>query len=118
MLLIILENCKSSFLRKAFHREWITLNENNKIITNNGELAETFNIFLSKIIPNLNVDNNLGDNITNPHVTGPVFCAIRKYENHPSILKIKEMMGEKNLSFSFKFINRKKMYDELPKLKP
>ena len=36
---------------------------------------------------------------------------------HPSILKIKKMTGTNNLSFSFKFINRKKIFNELQKLK-
>ena len=51
-----------------------------------------FNTFFSKIVPNLNIDSNLGDNINNPNITDPVFCAIEKYENLPNILKIKEMM--------------------------
>ena len=105
------------FSEKAFHRECITLKERNKTITNNVELAETFNTFFSKIVPNLNIDNNLGDNITKPNITDPVFCAIQKYEKHPSILKIKEMMGKNNLSFSFKFTDRKKIFNELQKLK-
>ena len=88
------------FSEKAFHRECITLKESNKTITNNVELAETFNTFFSKIVPNLNIDNNLGDNITSPNIIDPVFCAIQKYENHPSILKIKEMMGRKTYHFS------------------
>ena len=95
----------------------ITLKERNKTITNNVELDETFNTFFSKIVPSLDIDNNLGDNITNPNITDPVFCAIQKYEKHPSILKIKEMMGTNNLSFSFKFIDRKKIFNELQKLK-
>ena len=85
------------------YRDWIT---------NNEELDEIFNTFFSKIVPNLKIDNNLGDNITNPHITDPVFC-----ENHPSILKIKEMIGKKNLPFFFKFIDRKKVFNELQKLK-
>ena len=105
------------FSEKAFHRECITLKESNKTITNNVELAETFNTFFSKIVPNLNIDNNLGDNITNPNITDPVFCVIQKYEKHPSILKNKEMMGTNKLSFSFKFIDRKKIFNELQKLK-
>ena len=105
------------FSEKTFHREYITLKESNKTITNNVELAETFNTFFSKIVPNLNIDNNLGDNITNSNITDPVFCAIQKYEKHQSILKIKEMMGTNNLSFSFKFIDRKKIFNELQKLK-
>ena len=93
------------FSEKAFHRECITLKESNKTITNNVELAETFNTFFTKIVPNLNIVNNIGDNITNPNITDLVFCAIQKYEKHASILKIKEMMGTSNLSFSFKFID-------------
>ena len=104
-------------LFSAFHRECITLKESNKTITNNVEPAETFNTFFSKIVPNLNIENNLGDNITNPNITGPVFCAIQKYEKHPNILKIKKMMGANNLSFSFKFTDRKKIFNELQKLK-
>ena len=42
------------FPGKVFHRECITLKESNKTITNNVELAETFNTFFSKIVPNLN----------------------------------------------------------------
>ena len=45
-------------------------------VLNDVELAETFNTFFSKIAPNLNVDNNLADNRTNPNITDPVFCAI------------------------------------------
>ena len=85
------------FSEKAFHRECITLKKSNKTITNIVELAETFNTFFSKIVHNLNIDNNLGNNITNLNITDPVFCAIQKYEKHPSILKIKEMMGTNNL---------------------
>ena len=41
--------------KKTFHRERITLKESNKTITNNVELAETYNTFFSKIIHNLNI---------------------------------------------------------------
>ena len=95
----------------------ITLKESNKTITNNAELAETFNTFFSKIVPNLNIDSNLGNNITNANITDPVFCAVQKYEKHPSILKIKEMMGTNNLSFSLKFIDRKKIFKRITKAK-
>ena len=51
---------------KAFHRKCVTLKESKKTIANNEKLAETFNTFFSKIVPNLILDNNLGDNTTNP----------------------------------------------------
>ena len=44
------------FSEKAFHRECITLKKINKTITNNVELAETFNTFFSKILPSLNIN--------------------------------------------------------------
>ena len=87
------------FSEKAFHRECITLKESNKTITNNEETAGTFNTFFSKLVPNLNIENNVRDNLTNSHITDPVFSAIKKYENYPSILKIKEMMGKKIYHF-------------------
>ena len=36
-------------------------------------------------MPNLSVHSNLGNDITNPNITDPVFYAIKNYENHPSI---------------------------------
>ena len=78
------------FSEKAFHRECVTLKESNETITNNAELAETFNTFFSKIVPNLNIDNNLGDNITNPNITDLVFCAIQKYEKTQVFSKLRK----------------------------
>ena len=37
--------------------------------------------------------------------------------NHSSILKIKEIIGKKTLLFSFKFTDRKKIFNELQKVK-
>ena len=70
---------------------------------------EMMRLSFSNIVPNHNSDNNLWDNITNPNIADPVFCGIKKYQNHPSILKIKEMMSKKNLKFFLKFIDRKKL---------
>ena len=66
------------FSEKSFCREYATLKESNQTIRNNEELAETFNTFLSKIVPNFKIDNYLVDNITNPHISDPVFCTFSK----------------------------------------
>ena len=42
---------------------------------------------------------------------------MKKYENHPIILKAEKMMGKENLSFPFKFIDKKKIFNELENLK-
>ena len=105
------------FSENAFHRECVKLKKVIKTITNNVELTERFDTFFSKIVPNLNIDNNHRDSIPNPNITDPVFCEIEMYEKQPSILKIKEMMDTNKLSFSFKSIGRKKIFNELQKLK-
>ena len=44
--------------------------------------------------------------ITNPNIIDPIFYRIKKYKNHPSILRVRRKMVEEKLSFSFKFIDR------------
>ena len=76
------------FLEKAFHKESIILNDNNKTINNNEELAEIFNKHFSKLVENLDIDETLADNITNSDIADPVFNAMKKYEYHPSVKKL------------------------------
>ena len=76
------------FSEKAFHKESITLINNNKTISNNEELAETFNKHFSKLVESLDIDKTLASNIASSDIIDPVFNAIKKDENHPSIKKI------------------------------
>ena len=46
----------------------------------------------------------------------PVLRAIAKYENHPTILKIKNYMKEKYLYFSFEFVDKPKISKGINKL--
>ena len=73
---------------KDFHRVSITLNNNNKTITNNEELAEIFNKHFSKLVENLDIDKTLASKIASPDVIDPAFNAIKKYEYHPIIKKL------------------------------
>ena len=95
------------FSEKAFHKESIILNNNNKIISNNEELAEIFNKHFSKIVENLDIDETLASNIASSDITDPVFNAIKKHEHNPSIKKIKLFMSGKDLQFSFSFETKK-----------
>ena len=61
------------FSEKAFHKESIILNNSNKTISNNEELAEPFNKHFSKLV---------ASNIASADITDPVFNAIKKHENH------------------------------------
>ena len=75
------------FSEKAFHKESITLINNNKTISNNEEPVETFNKHFSKLVESLDINKTLASNIANSDIIYPVLNAIKKYENHPSIKK-------------------------------
>ena len=104
------------FSEKAFHKESIILNNNNEIISNNEELAEIFNKHFSKIVENLDIDETLASNIASSDITDPVFNAIKKCEDHPSIKKIKHFMSGKDLQFSFNFETKNKILAEIHNL--
>ena len=85
---------------------------------NNPELAQTFNTFFSNITQNIQVDSNLVEITKNLKSSDPVLKAIKKYENHPSIIKMKEKLKNKNMSFSFSFIIKETILSKLRKLNP
>ena len=60
------------FLEKAFHKESITLNNNNKTISNNEELAEIFNKHFRKLVENLDIDKTLANNMASSDIIDPV----------------------------------------------
>ena len=43
---------------------------------------------------------------------------MKKYEKHPSIFKIEGKMKNKNMSFSFSFVTKETILNELRKLNP
>ena len=106
------------FTEKATSTDDITLIENREIISDDRKVAEVFNNFFSNAVKNLNIDYYehfsfdkyfLCRETENPD---PVLKAIEKYENHPSILKIKENIPEGEC-FSFKQTNLKSVIKEI-----
>ena len=63
------------------------MNNNNKTISGNEELAEISNKHFSKLVENLDIDKTLSSNIASSDITGPVFNAIKKCEYYASIKK-------------------------------
>ena len=112
------QKMSSLFSEKAFRKETIILEDSNRTITNNHELAETFNTFFSNITQNLKIDSNLVEIIENLNISDPVLKAIKKYEKHPSSIKIKEKIKNKNMSFSLSFATKETILNELRKLNP
>ena len=104
------------FSEKAFHKESIILNNNNKTISNNEELAENFNKHYSELVENLDIDKTLASNIASSDITDPAFKVIKKCEYHPSIKTIKHFMGGKDLQFWFNFETKNKILAEIHNL--
>ena len=80
----------------------ITLVENDKIITDNGELAQTFNDFFKNAVTNLKIDQNIDYVESTEGIDDPIDAAIYKFKNHPSILKIMEVVNSPKTEFKFR----------------
>ena len=85
------------------------------IISCDKELAETFNDFFINSVKSLNIsENSFKTNTEN--LTDPIKIAVKKFENHPSIIDIKEMT-DLNTTFSFSEVNASDIEIEIRSLK-
>ena len=92
---------KPIFGSKIKSKSSITLVEDAKIIQEEGELTETFNEFFVSIVKNLRINENLLP--TSSSETINVESIITKFDNHPSIVTIRNRFDENSI-FSFKEI--------------
>ena len=102
---------------KSKSNEKITLVEGDKITSEDKSNAEIPNSFFSNAVKNLKIPefndiNTLAENI--PH---PVFKAIPKYKNHPSIIAIKNARRN-GLGFYFSEVSVDDICKELKRLNP
>ena len=93
------------FFDKHSTSKKITLLVNDKLISSDKEVAETFNTFFSKAVEKLDVKGfEIEDFVYNLEIS-PVENIIHKFRNHPSILKINESVKLQEL---FHFSESKK----------
>ena len=99
---------------KSKSSDKIRHSENGELLNNESETAEVLNNFFSNIVKNLKIPEyeNLHPNFEN--VKDPIFRAILKYKNHPSITAIKEKA--KNAMFSFHEVGKDKIKKEINRL--
>ena len=76
--------------------------------------AEVLNNFFSNIVTNLKIPEYENLNLNSENVKDPVFKAILKYKNHPSIIAIKEK--SKNSKFTFHKVDNEKVIKEIKRL--
>ena len=94
----------------------ITLVKDEKVISNDEEVAETFNQFFKTCIESLNItENRFLLNVTE-NLNNPVEIALKKFENHPSIIDIKRMVDLES-EFVFSKISGADIKQELQSLK-
>ena len=72
---------KPLFSNKINSTEYITLEENGKVVSNNKELVGIFNKFLVNIVPNLGIYPNHSFLINSKNENDPIEKAITKYKN-------------------------------------
>ena len=77
------------FSEESYSKESISLVNKDGFITKNEDLAKTFNKFFSSVVKKLDIEHVPDDESNLPDVDNPILRAIAKYENHPSILRIK-----------------------------
>ena len=99
---------------KSVSREKIKPTENEKMLTAEFETAETLNNFFSNLVKKLNIQKFNSNNSVTENIKDPVFKAILKYKNHPSILAIQKY--SKNKTFHFKEVNIGEVEKEILKL--
>ena len=105
---------KPLFSEKVSKSEKIILTENDEVISDNTNVAETLNCFFADIVKNLEIPKYKVTELNNG-ITDPVLKAIEKYKDHPSIISIKKRC-KGNSSFSFENLDRNYLHNEISKL--
>ena len=92
----------------------ITLIHQKKIISNEKQLTKLLNSYYINIVEKSSDTKTFGINFKNTSVQ-PVRDIVNSYKNHPSIIKIKQVVNGSNVSdsqrFSFKTINESEIKD-------
>ena len=103
---------KTFFSDKNKATEKITLVSDNKIVSDDLEIAEKFNEFFKNAVHNLNLSSNENLLLSTTHLSDPVQIAIEKYKNHPSILTIQNNVTT-DQSFSFQMASTETIYKQI-----
>jgi len=112
------KNIKKYFSDKGSCGQKITLVDNDNILSDELGVAEHFRNFFANAVKSLDLPENR--ELLNLHTDGnfenPIDAIIHKFNSHPSILKIKEKMGD-NTIFSFTGIEKGIVKREIGRLK-
>ena len=113
------KSMKPLFSEKVLTGESITLIEKDVIIEDEKIIADTFSDFFSNAVKNLSIESHTltGETelINLNTIDDPVLRAIKKYETHPSILKIQECPASEGV-FNFSYTTFIEVSNEIASL--
>ena len=111
------KNVKPLFSDKLQSKNKIVLIEDETIISNDDEVAETMNEFFVSVTDSLGIKENSGYENATEGITDPIDEAVHKFSNHPSILKIKNHYQNAG-SFHFQKVTPDALDKEVRDLNP
>ena len=85
----------------------------NRLITEEKSIAKIFNDYFTSIIKHLHIERKEFDSKNVKFSNNAVLSAVNKFQNHPSILKIK---SNQTSGFSFRPVNYEEALTELKNL--
>ena len=108
------KNVRPIFGNKSKGNKNIALEEVNKVITNDGKLAQTFDEYFVNIVPSLGITSfhEDNDNVNNDNIDN----IITKLESHPSVVAIKDEMKKYSKTFTFQNVSTDKVTSIIKKL--
>ena len=112
MLILIIKTLLSD---KSKSNEKIILVEDNEIINEDKDNAGRLNSFFSNAVKNLKIPEFSEINPLAENISHPIFKAILKYENHPSIIAIQN--AKRGPGFYFFEVSANDVFKEIKKLK-
>lgn len=108
------KNIKPFFSDKGPRTKKITLVKNGVILSEDQEVSEALNSFFNDAVKSLSIKENVDLLTPTSDLNDPIDIAIKKFEFHPSILKIKEKV--RPISFSFNEVDLSDVEKELQNL--
>ena len=109
------QSVKPLFSEKHFSNNKITLIEGDDIISNDREVAETFNWYFANVVENLDIEGFITCDYSYVPEIDYISNIIEKFKNHPSILRIKEKV-EIDESFLFSPVDETVIRDKIGSL--
>ena len=110
-----MESSQTLLSDKSKSDEEITLVEDKKIICEDKDNAELLNSFFSNAVKNLKISEYSDSNPLAENIPHPIFKAILKYKNHPSIISIKN--ARNGPGFYFCEVSANDVFKEIKRLK-